>query len=268
MQTDLRGIPETMLIPLWAKAVETGRPDPIVRDERAVELLSRIDYDFGKFSKVWLSQVGIAVRTELLDRLTREFLSRQPGAVVVNLGAGLDTRFERLQSENFHCWCDLDVPEAIALRRGFFEEGPRNRCIAKSIFDYSWFDDVGGDGRPVLMIAEGLLMYFEESELRPLFDRLADRFPGAEILFEMLAPFLVGQSRRHDALNKMGEHVEFKWGLKDGRLLEGWNQAIRFLAEYHYCDFHKDRWKWFGLLVRMPWLRPRLAHRIVHLRFL
>ena len=48
----------TMLIPLWAKAVEQGRAQPLLRDDEAVRMLDKIDYDFSKFAKVKASQVG------------------------------------------------------------------------------------------------------------------------------------------------------------------------------------------------------------------
>ena len=161
-----------MLIPLWARAVELKRPEPIVRDQKAVDILSLIKYDFNKFSKSWLSQVGVSVRTAVLDAAASRFLTENPGAVVVNLGAGLDTRLERLKSDNLHCWYDLDVPEAIELRRRFFEESERNRFVSKSVFDFSWFEDISPGDRPLLFIAEGMLMYFKEEEIQSL-------FPGA-----------------------------------------------------------------------------------------
>lgn len=41
LEQKLDGVPETMLVPLWARAVETGRPDPIVRDELAVTIMEK-----------------------------------------------------------------------------------------------------------------------------------------------------------------------------------------------------------------------------------
>ncbi len=45
----LKGIPETLLIALWARAAATREPEPIIRDDEAVEMVSRIDYDFSRF---------------------------------------------------------------------------------------------------------------------------------------------------------------------------------------------------------------------------
>jgi O-methyltransferase involved in polyketide biosynthesis len=231
-----------------------------------VEVVSLIDYDFSKFERSWLSQVGVSVRTMLLDNGVRGFLERSQKAVIINLGAGLDTRYGRLGLDGVR-WYELDVPESIEFRRHFFVETDPYRFIAKSILDLSWMDDIEDDERSVLLIAEGLFMYFTEEELRPLFGAFADRFPNSDILFEMLAPLLVGREKQHDSLNRLDSAVEFKWGLKDSREMMRWHPNIQFIEEWNYFDYRKDRWKWFGAIARLPIFRPRLANRIVHLRF-
>ena len=263
----LSAIPETMLIPLWARAVELERPEPIIQDRKAAAILSSIDYDFDKFKKSWMSQVGVAVRTVIRDRATQRFLEANPGAVVVNLGAGLDTRWERLKCDNLHCWYDLDVPEAIDTRRLFFEENEGNRFIAKSVFDYSWFDEVEQAGRPLLFIAEGMLMYFKEDEVKPLFRRLSESFPEAEILFEIICPFMVGKARHHDSLKKIDGKVDFKWGIKVPKEMASWHKGLKYLEEWNFYDYHKDRWKWFWYLTKLPFFRANMSSRIVHMKF-
>lgn len=268
MEKKLQGVPETMLIPLWARAEETRQADPIIRDDMAAALVSRIDYDFSRFKGAWLTQVGVSVRTMLLDTAVRDFLQRRPGAVVINLGAGLDTRYERLKDDSIiYRWYDLDLPEAIAFRRQFFTESDENICISKSVFDESWFDDVEAAGRPLLIIAEGLFMYFTEDEVAGLFRRMISRLPDAEILLEMLAPLAVGKSRQHDSVSRIGSSAEFKWGIKDSRKIERWHEDIRFLEEWNYYDYHRKRWKWFGIIGQLPLIRPVLSNRIVHLEF-
>lgn len=267
MESKLTGIPETMLIPLWAKAAETSIDEPIIRDKKAVEMISVIDYDFSKFDRSWMTQTGVAIRTELFDRAVNEFLDRKPNATIINLGAGLDTRFERLEDERIHCWVDIDLPDAMEIRKEFFTEKENYRCIAQSMFDDSWMLEIPLSNEPVLIIAEGLFMYFAEEEIRPFFDRLVERFPGAEMLFEMLAPFMVGKSKKHETVSKIDSQAEFKWGLKNSRSMETWNDAIRFQQEWNYFDFHKRRWKWIGVIARMPFIRSMMASRIVHVAF-
>ena len=267
MKNKLRGIPETLLIPLWARAFETERDEAIIKDYKAVEMVSRIDYDFSKFKKSWLSQVGVSIRTMLLDNATHRFLSKHPGAIVINLGAGLDTRSERLQYDNYKLWYDLDVPESIKLRGKFMKEDERRKFIGKSMFDYSWMDDINYQGEPVLIIAEGLFMYFDEDELKKLVRKLISQFPGAEILLEMIPPVMVGKAQKHDSLKTIENAPEFKWAMKNTKNIEKWDSKIKFIEEWSYYDFHKRRWKCFGVMARLPFLRPLFSCRIAHLKF-
>ncbi len=111
-------------------------------------------------------------------------------------------------------------------------------------------------------------MYFSEEELKPFFGKLAEELSGAEMLFEMLATFLVGKTRYHDSVSKMGQAVAFKWGMKKSKNIESWHAGIRFLEEWDVLDYHKARWKWFGCIGRFPLVRPKCSNRIVHLKFL
>ncbi len=262
----LNGIPETLLIALWARAAATQENNPIIRDEKAVEMVSQIDYDFSRFKKSRFTQLGVAVRTMLLDQGLKTFLKAHPDAVVINFGAGLDTRHERVGCSDVD-WYEIDVPETIALRERFFTETEHYHFISKSIFDLSWMDLVETRNRPVLFLAEGLFMYFEEQQMKDFFTTLAERMPGSEMLFEMLAPFMVGRSKQHETVKKIDSSAEFKWGMKNSEDLESWNPRIEYLQEQNYFDFYKKSWGLLGRFARLPLIRPQFACRIVHVRF-
>lgn len=261
------GVAETMLIPLWARATETRRPDAIVRDELAVRMVARIDYDFAKFAPAWRSQLGCAIRARLLDDATRAFARAHPGCVVVNLGCGLDTRFERLKDEPIDLWYDLDLPEAIGVRRQFLSEGERNRFIPRSIFDGSWLDEIDVGGRPLLLISEGLSMYFKREQNRALLDQMIARFAGAELLLETLGPWLVGRSRRHDCVRMVGQAPEFLWGEKSTRDMETWNADLTYVTEWNFFDFHRKRWGGMRWMFLLPGFNRHMGSRITHFRF-
>ena len=267
MAHSLSGIPETLLVALWARAAETCMPAPLIRDEKAVEMVRQIDYDFSRFEKGGkLTQVGVAVRTRLLDTALLKYLSIHPDAVVINLGAGLDTRHNRLNCRD-HDWYEVDLPESIYLRRQFFKESESYRFIEKSIFDLSWIQDVCVSDGPVLFLAEGLLMYFEEPLVHDFFKKLANTFPRGRLLFEALPPIMVGKSKHHGSLKKMDSRAEFKWGLKDPWTLEAWHPGIRILDVWDYNDYCKRRWGLYGMIARLPFVRPKLSCRIVYLSF-
>ena len=79
-----------------------------------------------------LSEVGCVVRGWYFDRAVRRFIERYPHPVVVNVGCGLDTRFQRIADPKA-IFYDMDLPEVIALRRELIPEQPANHYLADSL---------------------------------------------------------------------------------------------------------------------------------------
>lgn len=261
----LTGVPETMLIPLYGRAAETNRADGIIRDPAAVAMMARIDYDFTRFADSHATNTGIAVRTEIFDELAADFIARHPACVVVNLGAGLDTRFSRLDNGRID-WHELDLPEAMAVRQQLIAPGERHHYITASALDFSWIDRVD-TGRPVLIIAEGLLMYFAEAQVRALLTTLAARLPpGSEALIEVMGVSQAQNTQRNDAVSRTS--AVFKWGIRYASSLEEWDARIHYLTDISLYDRYPERW----LALDVDWPAPldalrNTVNRIVHLRF-
>lgn len=263
-KTKLSGVPETMLIPLRARYLESKKENGIISDPKTIEILDRIEYDFSGEREVSTgSQIGVSIRTEILDEQVNRFLAKNPDAVVVNLGCGLDTRFHRIDNGSV-IWYDLDVPEVIELRKKFFDETDRFRLVPKSVTDFSWLETIPKD-KPLLFIAEGLLMYFTEEEVQKLLGTIGATFPGSEMLFEAMSPWIAKRSDRHPDVNKYD--ATFKWGIKTGAELEGWKQGIDFVEEWYYMGRHTD--VRFSLFIRLMSHIPALKKgmKIVHIRF-
>ena len=117
IRVDLRDVHETLLLPLWGRAEEAKMKEPVLKDRRAEELVSRLDYDFSKFrSQLRQFQIlALAIRAREFDSIIRDFIQQHPYATVVNIGAGLDTTFSRVNNGRIR-WYDLDVPQVIHLR--------------------------------------------------------------------------------------------------------------------------------------------------------
>ena len=120
-------------------------------------------------------------RTKQFDDKIKAYITEHPQASVVNLGAGLDATFYRVDNGSIH-WYDLDLPAAIDIRRQFFPEPDRVTYIPKSLLDPSWCKDINTENG-VFMIAEAVFQFFDEAQMRQFFSMLADNFPGGEIVF-------------------------------------------------------------------------------------
>ncbi len=141
---DLSGVAETLLIPLCYRAIETQRPDALIKDEKAVGLVKQLSSDGPiRYDSGWIKQTPMAeankvmriMLTREMDRYARDFLSRHPEAVVVHIGCGLDSRFDRVAERNSQVeWYDLDLPDVIELRRKLIgDEGGRYHLLGCNI---------------------------------------------------------------------------------------------------------------------------------------
>jgi O-methyltransferase involved in polyketide biosynthesis len=213
-----------------------------------------------------MTQLVVAIRTEILDREVKAFITKHPDTVIINLGCGLDTRFFRLDNGRIQ-WYDLDLPETITIKKQFFTETDRYKFIAKSVFDYSWINDIPRANEPVLIIAEGLLMYFPEPKVKELSNALVAAFPGAEMLLEAVSPLFVENSKKPQTGKRFGIDVTFEWGSTSGKELERFNDRIRFVSEWNVMDYHWRRWKLTGWMARAPGFKNNFGNRIVHIVF-
>ncbi len=266
MRIELAGVPETLLIPLYMRFLETQRPNPIIRDDKAREIIETLDYDFTRFKRPWITQVDIAVRTEILDEATSQFIARHPQATIVNLGAGLDGRFLRVNNGRI-TWFDLDLPEVVELRRKFYQDSEQNRTIAKSILDWSWLDEIGRPlGQEVLIIVEGVLPYFTEDQVRTLFAQIVSRFPGAEVLFQSTSPECVKKHRKIRPLKHMD--APFRWGINSAQEVVSWDCRYEYVAEWAFIDRPLERWRGlrYVCLLTPVYRRLREAMKISHVR--
>lgn len=261
-------IPETMLITLWAKATENKEPQPLLRDEKAAEIINKIDYDFSRFKKAKFSQAGVCVRAHLIDEETRAFIEQHPDAVIIQLGTGLDARYERLGCPELTHWYDLDLPEVIAIRRQFFEESERRSFLEMSLFDTEWIEKVKAHRKPILIIVEGVLMYFPPFEVKDFMIHLCEAFTEATILFDMLAYALVGHAKNHDTLKAMDKdrRPEFQWSEKYSEAMEQWHPKLHVAKEYFMSKYDQGRYPFiFRMLYKIPYFYRRFNQRVVRL---
>ncbi len=234
----LNAVAETLLITLYIRATESQRPDALIKDEKAEALVRQLDPETLRKTLTLTEDSGrlvLILKSREFDRFALDFLGRHPDAVVVHIGCGLDTRFERVCSEQPDNgqvdWYDLDLPEVIDLRRELIGgEGRRYHLLAGSVLEDEWLEAVVQHlPRPFLFLAEGVFMYFTEAQVKSLVLRLKDRFPAAELVLDAYSPFMRWVHNRRVSRKKVGAHLN--WDLKHGQDLEGWGAGIRLLDE-------------------------------------
>lgn len=221
---------ETLLIPLYTKA-QPG--NPLFFDPKAQEILNRVDYDFTRLRVPYKTVVLVCQRAKKMDAAAREFLEGHPAGVVVHLGCGLDGRFWRIDNGKVE-WYDLDMVPVIELRKRFFPASERYHLVASSVMDLGWVEQVMAAGRLVLVIAEGLLMYLGEEDVRRLVLRLQEAFPGCRLIADVFSRMTARSAARHPSLRQTGATIG--WGIDDPHKIEAWSQGIRLLEEWFFTQ--------------------------------
>ena len=89
-------VSETALMTLQVRASEARRPDGIIDDPVAVELVDRIDFDFAKFG--YSRRPDMAMRALAFDGATKDYLRDHPKATVVALAEGFQTSYYRIEA--------------------------------------------------------------------------------------------------------------------------------------------------------------------------
>ena len=233
---DLGAVQETLMLPLWARAREMEKARPVIDDPHAKRIVESVDYDFSRIEASPAAQhQGVwALRTYHFDAITRAFLEKHKDPVVLNIGAGLDTSFQRVDNGHVR-WVNIDLPDVAALRQKLVPDSERETTIGKSVFDFAWFEDVSHltEGRPLLFTAAGVLCYFEAREVEILFCELAQIYPSSHFIFDSMS-WLVAWGTNSELMKQSGfdPSAVIKWYSKRATDLLSWVPTIRILEEF------------------------------------
>lgn len=205
---------------------------------------------------------GVIARTIMLDKMVEEYLEKHPGAIVINIACGLDTRCYRNEGK-YKKWYNIDLPDTINVRSRFLEEqGPKVYQLAESAMDESWAEKIEYDNEPVLVIIEGLTMYLTEADVQKIFRIIDERFLKATVLVKVMAPFVV-KNIKEKSIDK--SHAKFTWGIKNGKLLADKLPAFTCVAGHSLAEGMAVFVPIYRVLKHVPMIAD-MSNKIVILR--
>ncbi|WP_220607436.1 class I SAM-dependent methyltransferase [Methanobrevibacter oralis] len=254
-RVDLSGVSETMLVPLYSRALENNRENPAFYDKTAIEIINNLDYDFAerfKESKNKMNFWGCAARTIILDDEVSKYIKNNPECSVINLACGLDDRFSRVDNGKIK-WYNIDFENVISLRNKLIDNHDRVLNISSSALDFNWIDKIENKDN-VLIIAEGFLMYLSEEEVKKLFFKISESFGKVELLIELMTPWMVKNQKNHDTVRQTG--AVFKWGIKESRDFEDLCPMFKMTGDYNLTNVMK-RYSPIFITLISPFLKSR-----------
>jgi O-methyltransferase involved in polyketide biosynthesis len=265
------GVALTSLLTLYCHVIDAQSKDPILDDTGSVGIATALDImlagSHDELARTLLSRrirhslvTHIAMRARRYDEYIREFLARFPGGVVVNIGCGLDSRFARTDNGKVQYY-DLDLPGIMAIRKQFFKETDRYHTVTSSVLDFSWMDTVSGHKGSFLFLAEGVFMYLHQEDVRALVLKLKERFPGSELVCEVVNSGWIREPYKRFLNYKMRKQLHFNKdvtyysGLSHTREMEEWGPGIRFLDDWSYLDSYQNGLGWLKVFRHVGFIR-------------
>lgn len=257
----MQGVPETMLQTLYARAAYSGKPKHKFYDAKAVEIVSKLDYDFSKAAQDSMMSSGVIARTILLDRMVKAFVGENPDGTVINIACGLDTRFYRVDNGSIR-WYNIDLPETIDVRRRFLNEQGRVSMIACSAMDSAWAERIEQGKGKTLIVIEGLTMYLRESDVKQMLSVITRKFSEAEIIMETMSPWVVKHMKEKSI---EATKAKFTWGVKSGRELKAIAPELIWVQDVSLIEGMKELYPMYKLLGKIPAVR-NISNKLVILK--
>jgi len=260
----INSVSETLLITLYARAVESRRRDALLVDPIAEHMIDQLDYDFSHFDKK-NTQTAVAIRARYFDDNAMYFIQSNKDAHIISLGSGLDTRNHRLLDQGYRAaqFIDVDFADVIASRAKLIPAMDNNLMIPTSALNNQWMQDLSAqlDGKPVFIIAEGLFMYLTHQQIQQLLNDLQTYFPNAQLLFDATVPWyskMKQETVRHT-------HASFASGISRPMKF-GYENDMKLIAARNVWQLYPNRWGLLGKVAQF--IRPlRNVHQFLLYQF-
>lgn len=229
----MENVSKTLYIPLYGKAL-VSRKGILLRDPKAEEIWEKEGFALkGKSASKWLAY-NMGMRARIFDSWTEQQLSRDPSAVVVHIGCGMDSRVCRVAHAG-HLWYDIDFPDVIGQRQRHYPPMEGYTMIPSDARDTGYLDSIPGENAVVSM--EGISMYLQREELVRLLADLHRHFARVALLMDCYTEFGAKASKFKNPVNEVG--VTTLYGMDDPKVPE--QAGFAFLQEHSLTPEHLIR---------------------------
>jgi hypothetical protein len=225
---------DRIYLPLYARAFETLRSDAIFQDECALKWFKSLEIDRQKVAGGTVALLGCVLRSYHYDQLVSAFIREHPGCLVLNIGAGLCTRFSRLSPTGVF-WCDVDTPEVMRLRQQCtpFAQEVSYQTISATLWE---FDEIAKlpapQSTPTLVLMEGVSMYLTNGQTQQILKQLRDRYDRVQVVMDVVHQKFVHATQEVPTL--INPSMQFCGGIEALEDLLYWQVGVKNLERYNY----------------------------------
>lgn len=223
---------KTLYIPLYGKSL-VSRKGIILHDAKAEEIWAKEGFELkGKSKSKWLAY-NMAMRARVFDDWTDQMLVKNPDAVVLHIGCGLDGRCLRVK-QPYNCWYDCDFPDVIEARKQYYQESSVYHMMAMNAAETGKIDEFP-EGNTVIVVLEGISMYLTNDQLKSLIAALRQKYLYVHVMLDVYTEFGARASEKKNPINDVG--VTKVYGVDDiDSVLEG--TGVMKIAEHSFTPKH------------------------------
>lgn len=252
----LEGVEKTMLLTLFAKAQHSQEKNHKFYDRKAIEVISKIEYDFTIANKDKKMKMGVIGRTIVLDDMVSDYIKKHPHCTIINIASGMDTRFNRLDNGHIK-WYNIDLENSANFRLKYIEDIDRVKTLAYSAMDEKWVNEIKIESGNVLVIIEGLTMYLQEKDVSDILKIISDNFMHCTVFMEIMPPSSVKHTKE---ISVEETNSEFTWGLQKGHELLNINPNFKWIKDVNLFDGVNKYKPIFRLFTWIPMIKNRMDY--------
>ncbi|USD40991.1 class I SAM-dependent methyltransferase [Vibrio sp. SCSIO 43135] len=257
-------IPANLLQPLWLRSRESLVDNGLVYDPIAANACRHCQLAPECLSgDVDQKQLLHATLTQLCDQQVKAFIERHPEAWILNVGAGLDTRFYRVDNGRCH-WLELDVTENLLWRQKLFHNSERYQHHCGSVDDLQWLESLPiPQQASVMVVCEHALLDCSEKQVAKFVQSLGRHFDTASACI-----VLAGDKASSSIGQKMGSGTYSHGFSAPGEAILQYLPWAKWTKTFSPLDKNCGRWKfWQRWLTKFSAYKQRLTPVLVQLRW-
>jgi O-methyltransferase involved in polyketide biosynthesis len=231
MNIELTSVQKTLFIPLVGKAIDNRKKSPILADKKAEEIITHINYDFNLIKNNIIGNTIFCLRAKIIDTLLKELLKPNKENVVLHLGCGLDSRYNRIGIKNIS-WYDIDFKEVIDIRKNYYQEAEYYHQIASSILEKDWLKLIPNGKDNYIVIAEGVFLYIEEEKIKELLQIIKENIGTYYLLFDAINKLSLKSSKNDKSIKETEAKLYF--AVDNENEILNWDKGFKFIKK---CNF-------------------------------
>lgn len=246
-------ISHSLLSPLILRYLAVNRKQPFFEDVKVNYVINKLQVTLDEYPSKLHNIKWISSRTIYYDKSVENFIESVKCPVIIILGCGMDTRYYRINNANKAVFYELDIEEVISLKNKILPiKNSNHNYIGSSMFSDKWMYEVSNMHKDsdILIIVEGVIMYFEKEEVTSFFKKLQNYFIQFDIVFDY-ANYWICDFTNTSNIKNDNNYALLKCAIDDITEITKWCKSYKLVETYNLYSEKYIRWGFRRNIIRL-----------------